>query len=133
MTPQASADLCRVLHKVTTGTAVLVPSVRPDMSVQILPFNHRYCALLELTHQLPVCPRVLHAQVATCAQVGLLFKPVTMASTVLPILPHARIVLKATTAHLRLPILFYAQQVLVLQLDKRSAHHQLAGATQRPV
>ena len=133
MTTQVSADLCHVLKKVTTGTAVLVPSVLPDMSVQILPSNHRYCALLELTHQLRVCPRVLHAQVATCAQVGLLFKPVTMASTVLPILPHARIVLKATTAPLRLHILFYALQVLVLQLDKRSAHHQLAGATQRPV
>ncbi len=130
---QVSADLCRVLHKVITGTAVLVPSVLPDMSVQILPSNHRYCALLELTHQLRVCPRVLHAQVATCAQVGLLFLPALVVSTVLPIPHHARIVLKATTAHLRLPIHFYARQVLVLQLDKRSAHHQLTGATQHSV
>lgn len=133
MTTQVSADLCRVLHKATTGTVALVPSVRPDMFVRILPSNHRYCALLELTHQLPVWLPVLHAQVATCAQVGLLFQLVRMASTVLPILPHARIVPKATTAHLQLLILFYARQVLVLQLDKRSAHHQLFGAAQQPV
>ena len=133
MMTQVSVDLCLVLHRATTGTAGLVRSVRSDMSVQILPSNRRSCALLELTRQLPVCLRVLHAQVATCAQVGPLFLPALMASIVLPIPHHARIVLKATTAHLRLPIHFYARQVLVLQLDKRSAHHQLTGATQHSV
>lgn len=131
MTILALGDQFHALLLVITGQVAFAHNVQLVTPVQIPPSKILFLAQEALTLLWREWVLVLHALVASCAQVGQLSLPAQLDNTVLLTQHLALTAPKATTVLLPLLIQCNAQQVSVLQQALNFANQPRTGATQR--